>query len=92
MSTNIGKKFLKLINKRFPTQNKLHKTFNRNSLKLSYSCTKNMGRIIKSHNKKITTTNTSEKIDCNCRQKTTLPTKRKMQRKNCNLQMCGFSF
>ena len=39
VSTNIGcKKFLNgLINKHFPPQNKLHKIFNRNTLKLSYS-------------------------------------------------------
>ena len=82
VSTNIGKKFLNLINKHFPPQNKLHKIFNRNTLKLSYSCTKNMGRIIKSHNKKITTTNTSEKLDCNCRQKQNCPLNGKCREKN----------
>ena len=82
VSTNIGKKFLNLINKHFPPQNKLHKIFNRNTLKLSYSCTKNMGRIIKSHNKKITATNTSEKLDCNCRQKQNCPLNGKCREKN----------
>ena len=82
VSTNIGKKFLNLISKHFPPQNKLHKIFNRNTLKLSYSCTKNMGRIIKSHNKKITASNTSEKLDCNCRQKQICPLNGKCREKN----------
>ena len=73
VSTNIGKKFLNLIDKHFPKTNKLHKIFNRNTIKLSYSCTKNMGRIIKSHNKKITTTKTTENLDCNCRSKQNCP-------------------
>ena len=32
-----------------------------------------MGRIIKSHNKKITTTKTTENLDCNCRSKQNCP-------------------
>ena len=64
--TDIGKQFLKLINKHFPKTNKLHKIFNRNTIKLSYSCTKNMGRIIKSHNKKLTSQPKNEILPCNC--------------------------
>ena len=60
VSTNIGKQFLDLIKKHFPPQNRLHKIFNRNTLKLSYSCTKNMGNIVKSHNKTILSTKTPE--------------------------------
>ena len=40
--TKIGRKFLNLINKHFPKENKLHKIFNKNSIKVSYSCMKNM--------------------------------------------------
>lgn len=82
VSTNIGKTFLNLVDKHFPPQNKLHKIFNRNTLKLSYSCSKNMGRIIKSHNKKITTTQKSENLDCNCRQKQNCPLNGKCRQKN----------
>ena len=53
VSTNIGKEFLKLIEKHFPKENKLRKCVNRNCIKLSYSCTKNMKSIIQGHNKKI---------------------------------------
>ena len=37
VSTNIGKKILSLISKHFPPSNKLHKIFNRNTVKVSYS-------------------------------------------------------
>ena len=50
---NIGKEFLKLINKHFPPQHKLHKILNRNSIKISYSCMPNMKAIITGHNKKL---------------------------------------
>ena len=38
VQTNIGRIFLNLINKHFPNSGKLHKIFNKNTLKLSYSC------------------------------------------------------
>ena len=38
METNVGKCFLSLIDMHFPKSNPLHKIFNRNTLKLSYSC------------------------------------------------------
>ena len=38
VETNVGKCFLSLIDKHFPKSNPLHKIFNRNTLKLSYSC------------------------------------------------------
>ena len=66
VKTNIGKIFLKLVDKHFPKSNKLHKIFNRNTLKVSYSCTENMAQIIKKHNKKITnTTDKSTDPACN---------------------------
>ena len=52
VSTNVAKKFLQLVDEHFPSSNILHKIFNRNSLKVSYCCTQNLGNIIKSHNKK----------------------------------------
>ena len=50
VKTNIGKIFFHLINKHFPKLNKLHKTFHRNTIKISYSCMKNLNSIISSHN------------------------------------------
>ena len=50
VKTNIGKEFFKLLNKHFPLNNELNKLFNKNTVKLSYSCTKNMDAIITAHN------------------------------------------
>ena len=44
---NLGKYFLKLIDKHFKHDNKLNKIFN------SYSCTKNIFQIINNYNKEI---------------------------------------
>ena len=45
-SINVGKYFLKLIDKHFKHDNLLHKISNRKTLKISYSCTKNIFQII----------------------------------------------
>ena len=47
--TKIGKTFRKLIDKYFPPQHKLHKLFNRNSVKISYRCMPNGKSIINKH-------------------------------------------
>ena len=57
-STNIGHKFLTLIDKHFPTEHKLRKIFNRNTIKISYSCMNNTKKIIDNHNKRILTAST----------------------------------
>ena len=44
VSTNIGCTFLKLVDKHFPKKSKLNRIFNRNTLKVSYSCMKNVAR------------------------------------------------
>ena len=41
VSTNIGRKFLTLVDKHFPKDHKLRKIFNRNTIKISYSCMNN---------------------------------------------------
>ena len=53
VKTNIGAKFLALINKCFPKDGPLGKAFNRSNLKLSYSTMPNMRQIIASHNRKV---------------------------------------
>ena len=53
VETNIGKEFLKLIDKYFKPGHKFHSLFNRKNLKISYSCMPNIEKIIKSHNSKI---------------------------------------
>jgi len=73
VSTNIARTFLQLVDIHFPKSNKLHKIFNRNNIKVSYSCTRNIHHIISNHNKNIIATNEEPKAGCNCRNKTNCP-------------------
>ena len=73
VTTNVAKKFLELLDKHFPPHNKLHQIFNRNTVKVSYSCTSNVGQAIKSHNKRVTQPNKTVIDPCNCRNKDECP-------------------
>ena len=53
VSTNVAKTFPQLVTKHFPRSHKLHKIFNWNNIKVSYSCMNNISKIIKGHNKKV---------------------------------------
>ena len=53
VKTNIAKKFLQHVDKHFPVNHNLHKAFNRNNVKVSYSCMPNTASVIKAHNKRI---------------------------------------
>ena len=77
--TNIGKTFLQLIDKHFPKSSRLHKIFNRNSIKISYSCMKNVKTTISNHNTRIRSTEptATEEINCNCRKKDECPLQKK---------------
>ena len=50
---DVGKYFLRLIDKHFKQDNILHKIFNWKTLKISYSCAKNISQIINSHNNEL---------------------------------------
>ena len=50
VKTNTGKTFFKLLNKHFPRGHKFYKIFNKNTVKLSYSSTKNLASLIAMHN------------------------------------------
>ena len=65
--TNIGRRFLGLIDKHFPRGSELGKLFNRNNVKISYSCTKSIKAIITSHNQKLLNpmTNLNQRL-CSC--------------------------
>ena len=54
VTTNVAKQFFNLLDIHFPKSNKLHKIFNRNTVKASYCCTENLSSIIKTHNKTVT--------------------------------------
>ena len=71
--TSIGKTFLKLIKKHFPNGNSLHKIFNKNTLKVSYSCIGNVASIVSFHNRTILNSNVSLEYGCNCRSRNKCP-------------------
>ena len=79
VSTNIAKIFLRLINRHFPKSHRLHKIFNRNTVKVSYSCMQNMSKIYKGHNSKITSAPCNQLTLCNCREKGECPMDGKCQ-------------
>ena len=53
VKTNISKAFLNLLHKHFPPTHLFHKIFNKNTVKISYSCVRNMNSIISAHNRPI---------------------------------------
>ena len=69
---------MNIINRCFPNEHPLHKFFNKDTLKLSYSCIANIKSIISSHNKAVLSnfyqsqTQTNDK-ECNCRKKDQCP-------------------
>ena len=72
VKSSVGKQFLKLVDKHFPKSNKLHKVLNRNTVKVSYSCTKNMASIMAAHNRRILKPN-DVMFGCNCRDRSKCP-------------------
>ena len=75
VETNIGRWFLTLVKNCFPRHHPLHKICNRNTLKLSYSCLPNMGRLVQISNrkKKISAINDTRPDGCSCADKTQCP-------------------
>ena len=70
VTTNIGKEFFPLLNKHFSSSNKYHKIFNKNNIKLSYSCMPNMKSTIINNQNTSRLNNSDNKVDakqCNCR-------------------------
>ena len=86
LKTNIGRLFLNLVKKHFPTHHKLHPILNKNTLKLAYSCTANIKKIIQSHNRKILSKAKGKKNgkDCNCQasKRESCPLRGKCNQKN----------
>ena len=75
VATNIGHRFLRILDKNFPKGHPLNKIFNRNSVKVSYRCTPNLSQTISAHNSKILNPkkeNNNQK-NCNCRKKENCP-------------------
>ena len=69
-----------MLDNHFPKKSKLHKIFNRSTVKVSYSTMPNMERIIKNHNNRLTNgkdepdqRRKEDRKDCNCRNKQDCP-------------------
>ena len=75
VKTNLGQRFTALLKNHFTPGSALYSVLNKNTLKLSYSCMKNMRSIIQSHNAKILSQNSvpSNQANCNCRVKSQCP-------------------
>ena len=63
---NIGRIFLDLVEKHFKRSNILGKLFNKNTLKISYSCMPNLQAKISAHNKSIMSGTSNIEKGCNC--------------------------
>ena len=74
--TNIGKEFFKLLKPHFPKRYKISKIFNKNTIKLNYSCCRNISSEISSNNQRIINPPPTN-YACNCR-----------NRSNCPLEKC----
>ena len=79
VATNIGSKFFALMEKHFPKNHPLHRIINKNTVKLSYSCMPNLGRIIKAHNRSVLkpqeNSDETPAKSCNCRNGNNCPLK-----------------
>ena len=65
VNTYVAKTFFQLINRHLPKSHRLLKIFNKNTVKVSYSCMQNMSKIYKGHNNKITFTSSNQLTLCN---------------------------
>ena len=75
-ATNVGEQFRELIKKHFSRNDMLGKLFNKNRLKISYSCMPNLKAKIGSHNKKLIFNFLQKKFvkkDCNCQKSRECP-------------------
>ena len=66
VTSKIGGGLLQLVKKHFPIDHNLHKIFNKNTIKVSYCCTRNMADILKSSNIKKTQQKKNETQECKC--------------------------
>ena len=69
----MAKIFYQLLANHFPRSHKLQKSFNPNTLKVSYSYMNIVFKIIKGHTTKVTSKSRGQKPKCNCRKKAVFP-------------------
>ena len=72
MKSNIDRIFLRLLSKHFRRNHTIQKIFNRNTVKIKYSCLSNISFIISSHNRNILLPK-QQSFGCDCRGKNEWP-------------------
>ena len=72
VNINIGKLFLKMLKKNFLKSNPSSKIFKKNTIKINFSCARNIKSIISRHNKQILTPK-NKHIGCNFTVKNSCP-------------------
>ena len=72
VKSNIGRIFSRLLSKHFPRNHIMHKIFNRNTVKISYSYLRKISSIISSLNRNILSRK-QQSFGCNCRVKNECP-------------------
>ena len=72
MKTNLGNEFFKMLKCHFPKCHQMSQIFNKNTIKLSYSCCRNISSNISSNNQ-IVTNPPPPNYGCNCRNKSDCP-------------------
>ena len=73
VKTNVARLFLRLLDKHFPRSHILRKLFNRNTIKVSYSCMENAAQIIKKYNQRTSSHKEKPIPSCNCKNKDDCP-------------------
>ena len=75
VATNVGRAFLKILDEEFPESHVFHKIFNRNTVKISYSCMPSLKHKIDGRNKSTLQKTTASPIlkACNCRRPADCP-------------------
>ena len=75
VKTNVAAIFLKMVDKHFPVGSNLRRYFNRSTIKVSYSTTKNMKAHVAKHNRQVLNPIPEEMASsgCNCQDKKACP-------------------
>ena len=73
VSTKIGKSFLSLLGLHFPKKHIYSSIFNKNKIKVSYTCMQNIKSVINNHNMKVLNNTAETEKSCNCRNKNNCP-------------------
>ena len=73
VKTNVAKLSFRLLDKHFPKHHLLHKIFNIDTIKVSYSCMNNVSQIIKHHSRNVSDKKEKQTNPCNCRNKNEYP-------------------